>query len=214
MVQSLARPNAQAQVALQDDFIREIPSHSAADECDAVHVSQERSPPPTIHTNQEEGLGEQRAAFELAQLPIPLKRAAVKRHSSPPYSETSFEQTSTEHGIKSAFAPAESQAKRSRLGGHILDDSRFSSTNAQSLLEYHLFNPENPINKDLITYAVRLPRESSFSLETLEPATTPRRRPHSPNSRARIARVRKNGGACADCKKKKKAVSFVLSKTI
>ena len=199
-------PNPQVELVPQDEVIKENLWHSVAHDRDVV--LQEQFPSLTTPTDREEPLRDQSVASKPAHLQSSPKRAATKRHAPPPDSQTPLE-----HGIKSASTPTGSLAKKSKLEGNILDGSRFGSTSAQSLLEYYLFNQENPISEDLVTYAVRLPGELSFSLETLEPATTPRRRPHSPNSRARIARVRNNGGACADCRKKKKAVSCVLRRT-
>lgn len=211
-VNSSAGHNPQLQLSPQDGFIKENLSHSTAHECDIF--SQEQSPSSTTHTDREKPLRQQNVAFESVHLQSPPKSAAAKRYSSPTNSQTSCEQTSPEHGIKSASTLIGSRAKKSKSisKGNILDDSRFGSASAPSLLEYYLFNQENPISEDLVTYAVRLPGQSSFSLETLEFARTPRRRPHSPDSRARIAHIRSNGGACADCKRKKKKVSQVLGK--
>ena len=87
-------------------------------------------------------------------------------------------------------------------------NSRSELTNKTSLVESYLFHPENPWSHDVIVYAV--PGQSSFRLSTLETASTPLRQPHEPARRAQIAYVRNNGGACEQCKRRKKAVSHEL----
>lgn len=93
------------------------------------------------------------------------------------------------------------------LDYHNLLRGEFVSKAAQ--IEAFLSNPNSPWNSQLIAYSrVTLPGESSFSLETGEPATAPRRQPHSPRRRMEILQTRRFG-ACPACRRAKRAVSNV-----
>ncbi|KAL9119346.1 MAG: hypothetical protein Q9187_004103 [Circinaria calcarea] len=198
----------QAQLVPQDEVIEENPSFSAAHK---GHVTPQKQIPPSVtRTDQDESFRKQSASSRFAHPQSFPEHAAAKSRSSSHDSVPSSEQTFTKHGIKSSFTAVEGQTKIWNSEGNILEGSRFGSTSAASLLEYYLFNQENPVSEDLFVYAVRLPGESSFSAVTGEPATRAPRRPLSPNSRAQTAHTRNNGGSCTDCRKKKKRCSHVL----
>ena len=91
--------------------------------------------------------------------------------------------------------------------------AQIGSIDKQSRLnDYLSVNPEDPWNQEWVVYAARtpLPGESSYSLETGEPATTPRRRPYDSRRRAEVAYTRNNGGACSHCRRMHRAVSAVF----
>ena len=91
--------------------------------------------------------------------------------------------------------------------------AQIGSIDKQSRLnDYLSVNPEDPWNQEWVVYAARtpLPGESSYSLETGEPATTSRRRPYGPRRRAEVAYTRNNGGACSRCRRMHRAVSAVF----
>lgn len=74
-------------------------------------------------------------------------------------------------------------------------------------------NSDSPWNQYWVLLAARncLPGESCLSLETMEPITTPRRRPYRTVRRAEVAYTRTHGGACDRCRRNKKAVSLPSS---
>ncbi|MCJ1395687.1 hypothetical protein MMC18_008573 [Xylographa bjoerkii] len=78
---------------------------------------------------------------------------------------------------------------------------QIESEDKEAQLNRYLFHPQNTGQEDLSIFPVRthLPGESSFSLETGEPARAPSRRPLSPASRAETAYTRKQG-ACDECR--------------
>ncbi len=109
-------------------------------------------------------------------------------------------------------------AIRKGPGGNLVEDNvlKIGSTDKQSRLnDYLSVDPEDPWNQEWVVYAARtpLPGESSYSLETGEPATTSRRRPYDPRRRAEVAFTRNNGGACNRCRRRHRAVSDISTTT-
>ncbi|MCJ1397693.1 hypothetical protein MMC11_000889 [Xylographa trunciseda] len=85
------------------------------------------------------------------------------------------------------------------------DVLQIESEDKEAQLNRYLFHPQNAGQEELSIFAVRtrLPGESSFSLETGEPAKAPPKRPLSPASRAQAAYTRRHG-ACNKCRAQKK----------
>ena len=93
---------------------------------------------------------------------------------------------------------------------------QIDSIDKQSRLnDYLSVSHDDPWNQEWVVYAARtlLPGESSYSLETGEPATTSPRRPYDPRRRAEVAFTRKNGGACELCSRRHRAVSDISTTT-
>lgn len=83
----------------------------------------------------------------------------------------------------------------------------------ESRIRQYLYSEDSPWNQEWVVYVARtpLPGESSFSVETLEPAIASPRRAYSSRRRAEVAYTRSNGGACGNCRRNKQAVSLYHS---
>ena len=91
----------------------------------------------------------------------------------------------------------------------VLENSDLVQTGPSLEFAEHFFQQDRPKNQQWVPYSrTRYPGESSYSLATGDPATAPPRRAYSPVRRAEVAYTRSHGGACPECKKKKKAVSL------
>ena len=209
------RLDPQAQPAPDDKVIEENPLRSATHEADDV-TTQKQFSPSVIHKHQDEPIRKQNASSDLEHLQSSSGWGVsqAQAHSSPPQPQRKSKWMPTEHGTKSAPTPVGNQTKDSGRQGNLLVGSLFGQISTQSMPENDPFNRENLTSEDPVTSPARLPGQSSFLVETLEDATRPRRRPHSPDSRARIAYIKNNGGSCPHCKKKKKLVSCIMKETL
>ncbi len=146
---------------------------------------------------------------------LDLQDASSEEYTQPPTPPAASEGEHDEQNIESVITPSESSTspKDSRAN---VNDSNISRTWKHSLLEDYLcIKPEDPWNQELVAYAARtrLPGESSFSVETGEPATIPRRQRYNPRRRAEVAYTRNNGGACEGCRRNRRAVSHMFQFT-
>lgn len=112
------------------------------------------------------------------------------------------------------FASPDDPVARKAPGVNLIQDNvlQLDTIDKQSPLnDYFSVNSDDPWNQEWVVYAARtlLPGESSYSLETGEPATTSRRRPYDPRRRAEVAFTRNNGGACERCRRRHRAVSDI-----
>ncbi|KAI9876686.1 MAG: hypothetical protein M1830_005959 [Pleopsidium flavum] len=142
-----------------------------------------------------------------AQAQLDLQDPLPEEYTEPPTQPRVPEGGHDEQNIEPVITPSESSTSPKKSSPDV-NDRNSSRTGKHSLLEDYLcIKPEDAWNQELVAYAARtrLPGEFSFSVETGEPATTPRRRRYSPRRRAEVAHVRNNGGACEVHKRNRRA---------